>query len=110
MLDETLSRIEAAIKRVEKAGPKEKAELVALLGRLKEEVRTLHQTHSEQARSIASFADAAAHEATRRPQDEALRRHSQEGLGASVSEFEASHPRLVALVNELCTELSRLGI
>lgn len=110
MLEETLSRMEAAIRRIEKAGPKEKAELVALLGRLKEEVRALHSTHSEQARSIASFADSAAHEATRSPQAEVLRRHSREGLGASVADFEASHPELVRLVNELCTQLARLGI
>ena len=85
-------------------------ELKQLLGRLKSELGELSKTHGEQARSIAGFARAASHEATRTTPDPRLLKHALEGLEASVEEFEVSHPRLVQTVGALATLLASMGV
>ena len=109
MIQDTISKIEA---RIGKSGVKDdsKAELLTLLGTLKSEVAELSQTHSDEAQSIAGFTQLSAHEATREEPNPELMKHSIEGLSASVEGFEKSHPRLVAIVNRICTTLSNLGI
>ena len=110
MIEETIKKIEEAVRRIESMEGKKSTELVALLASLKSEVRALSQTHTEQARSIAGFAEAAAHEASRRDKSPRLLEHSVEGLSLSVEGFETSHPRLVKIVNELCVMLAKIGI
>ncbi|MBI5243622.1 MAG: DUF4404 family protein [Elusimicrobia bacterium] len=110
MLEDTLKKMEDAVKKLGSLKGKERAEMLSLLSSLKAEVERLSKTHGEQAHSIASLADMAAHEATRRDKSPDLLRHSQEGLALSARGFEASHPQLVDAINELCTMLARIGI
>lgn len=110
MLEDTVKKMEEAIRKLQSLQGKDKAEMLALLSSLKAEVERLSKTHGEQAHSIASLADMAAHEATRRDRSPDLLKHSQEGLALSARGFEASHPELVAAINELCTMLARIGI
>ncbi|MDE2489971.1 MAG: hypothetical protein KGM24_03940 [Elusimicrobia bacterium] len=110
MIEDTLARIEAAIKTIEAADTKKKAELLRLLRALKKEIGGVDAAHAEGAGSIAGFAGTAAYEATRRATSPKLTRMALEALSASVEGFEASHPGLVRVVNELCRELSSLGI
>jgi hypothetical protein len=110
MLEDTVKKVEDAIRKIDSLKGPDKTELLALLGALKTEVGRLSRTHQEQAHSIASLADMAAHEATRQDKSPALMRHSVEGLALSSEGFEASHPKLVGIVNELCTMLARIGI
>ncbi|MEN9574695.1 MAG: hypothetical protein RL514_2550 [Verrucomicrobiota bacterium] len=109
MIQDTISKIEA---RLGQSGVKEepKAELLTLLGTLKAEVAELSKTHNEEAQSIAGFTQVSAHEAMRDEPNPALVKHSVDGLAASVEGFEKSHPRLVDIVNRICTTLSNLGI
>lgn len=109
MIHDTLSKIES---RIGQSGVKEdtKAELLTLLGTLKAEVAELSKTHGEEAQSIAGFTEVSAHEVTREEPNPALVKHSLDGLAASVGGFEKSHPRLVEIVNRICTTLSNLGI
>lgn len=109
MIHDTLSKIES---RIGQSGVKDdaKAELLTLLGTLKSEVAELSKTHGEAAQSIAGFTQVSAHEATRDEPNPALVQHSLDGLSASVAGFEKSHPRLVDIVNRICTTLSNLGI
>ena len=109
MIHDTLSKIES---RIGQSGVKDdaKAELLTLLGTLKSEVAELSKTHGEEAQSIAGFTQVSAHEATRGEPNPALVKHSLDGLSASVEGFEKSHPRLVEIVNRICTTLSNLGI
>lgn len=109
MIQDTLSKIEA---RIGQSGVKDdsKAELLTLLGTLKSEVAELSKTHGEEAQSIAGFTQVSTHEATREEPNPELVKHSLDGLSASVSGFEKSHPQLVAIVNRICTTLSNLGI
>ena len=63
MIEETVAKIEQAIRRAGEADPQHKETLIRLLEQLKEEVRTLAAREGETASSIAHFAGAATHEA-----------------------------------------------
>ncbi|MEP6636785.1 MAG: DUF4404 family protein, partial [Acidobacteriota bacterium] len=67
-------------------------------------------TNSEDAASVARFAEASAHEATRTRKKPNLLRAALQGLKQSVEEFEATHPELVAEVNEFATALANMGL
>jgi len=110
MLKKTISSIESAIRRIHSIDYERKTELLKLLDTLKTEVNVLGKENPEQARSIAGFTEIAAHEATRVSQNPGLTKISQDGLMASVKEFETSHPILVDTANDICVLLSRLGI
>ena len=110
MLKNTVSKLEAAIRGLQTADPEKKAELARLLSKLKEEIAGLGESRGEHAQSIAGFAQVAAHEATRKDQSPRLLDLSRQGLSFSVQGLEASHPRLVETVNEICSFLAGLGI
>lgn len=110
MIDETIDKIEARLKRLDATRPENKEELFQLLSTLKSEVGQLAQTHADDAESIAGFADLSTHEAVREEKNPELLKHSLAGFKASVARFEQSHPRLAQIVNSFCTTLSNLGI
>ena len=110
MLEDTLSKIEAAIARIGTMDDKKKTELTALLNKLKAEVKTLPLSQMDNANSMANFAQAAAHEAAREDGNKKLKAISIDGLGQSVKSFEASHPILVDTVNDICLMLSQIGL
>lgn len=110
MIKDTLLKIESAIAKIKAGDSKEKAELVALLGKLKAELAELPPARIEEARSIGYFTEAAAHEVTRQNASVQLKNLSISGISYAVQGFEVSHPRLVGVVNELCMILARMGI
>jgi hypothetical protein len=110
MIKETLSKIESAIARVQAADGEQKAKLVSLLNELKAELAALPESRMDDARSIAHFTESAAHEVTRAAGSTELKNLSISGIGYAVKGFEASHPRLVELTNEICMMLARMGI
>jgi hypothetical protein len=110
VLKDTLSSLESAIGKLAHADPAAKAELSRLFTKLKAEIERLGDAQGERARSIAGFAELAAHEATRKEQSEKLQGLSRQGLRFSAEGLEASHPRLVETVNEICGFLAGLGI
>lgn len=110
MVDETLAKIEARIRASDSLDEARKGELLELIGQLRREVGALPPSHAEQARSITGFAEVSTHEATRERRNPRLLGHALEGLRASVTEFEESHPNLVRIVNAICNTLSGLGI
>lgn len=110
MIKETLSKIESAITKIQAADGKEKAELVALLRKLKDELAALPESSLDDARSIAHFTETAAHEVTRANTSLERKNLSISGIAYSVKGFEASHPTLVEITNEICMMLARMGI
>ena len=110
MIEKTISEIETKIGSAETVSPERRRELLQLLATLKTEVAKLSQTNSEQADSIAGFAQLSAHEATRTHQNPQSLEHSVQGLRSSVDGFEKSHPKLVQIVNAISNTLSNLGI
>ena len=110
MIDDTISKIEARLKEAGSLNEDARRELSGLLGTLKTEITELSKTHAEQAQSIAGFTQTSTHEAIREEKNPELLKLSLEGLATSVDGFEKSHPKLVQLVNRICTTLSNLGI
>ena len=85
MIEETVAKIEAAIRETRGAEPKNKAELIAMLEQLKIEVQ--RETRSK---DILDKAD--------------------EKLKDAAVEFDVTHPRLAAIVGEVSMLLSKIGI
>jgi len=110
MIEKTISEIAAKIRGAETVRPDRRQELLKLLATLKTEVAKLSQTNSEQADSIAGFAQLSTHEAMRAEQNPQLRELSLQGLRSSVEDLEQSHPRLTQIVNRISKTLSDLGI
>lgn len=110
MIDDTIDKLEEQVRSASTLQSEARSELLDLLANLKKEIAALSATHADQARSIAGFAAVSAHEATRAEPDAELLALSLKGLSRSVSEFEGSHPRVVQLVNSICSALSNLGI
>lgn len=77
---------------------------------IKAQLAKLDAVHAEKARSVAAFADAAAHEAARKTRSPKLLKIALEGLEHSARDLEAHHPKLSAAIVEICRELSSLGI
>jgi len=110
MIQNTLAEIETRLRQAESVKPETRAELLKLLTTLKSEMAALSKTHAEDAERIAGFTTVSAHEATREKKNPELMDLSLKGLASSVTEFEESHPRLVEVVNRICTTLANLGI
>jgi hypothetical protein len=105
MVEETITQIEARIKKTKSLNDERKKELLDLLSTLKTEVSQLSKTDAEDAQSIIGFT-----EAIREEKNPQLFKLSLEGLSTSVKRFENSHPRLVGIVNSICNTLSNIGI
>ena len=110
MIESTMKRIKARIQQDRSVTDKTKTELLSLLSVLESEITKLSRTHSEHAQSITGFIERSTHEATRREKNPELLNLSLAGLTKSVRGFEASHPRLVADINSICTVLANMGI
>lgn len=110
MIQDTLTKIEAQIEGTDSIKGGRKTELLGLLTTLKTEIDQLSQTNQDQAQTITGFAQVSAHEAIREEKNPQLLKLSLDGLSASVEGFEQSHPKLVDIVNRICTTLSNLGV
>jgi ABC-type transporter Mla subunit MlaD len=110
MIQDRIEKIEATLKDAASLSEESRTQLLRLLAELKAEVAPLTQTHDEDAESIAHFAGASVHEATRRARKPDQADAAIKGLTASVEGFEASHPRLVEIVNRIAVALSNMGI
>lgn len=110
MIRETISKIEARLAEASSLNEQARQELLQLLATLKREVTDLSQTHSEEAKQIAGYAETYATEAVRPQPDRQNMDSALEKLEGSVEGFETSHPKLVEIVNRLATALANLGI
>jgi Domain of unknown function (DUF4404) len=110
MIEERIQGIEARLNESPNIPEASRSELLKLLAALKDEVGALAASHEEDARSIARFVDASAHEATRAEKKPKVIEAALNGLKASVETFEASHPKLAEAVNQFATVLSNMGL
>ena len=110
MIQDRIDKIEATVTHATNLPAETRQELLNLLAELKAEVAPLTATHDEDASSIARFADASVHEATRTERKPEQTEAALKGLTSSVHGFEASHPRLVEIVDRIATTLSNMGI
>ncbi len=110
MIQDRIDKIETTVRSATNLPDETKQQLLALLVELKAEVSPLTETHGEDAASIARFADASVHEATRSERKPDQTAAALSGLNASVQGFEASHPQLVQIVDRIAVTLSNMGI
>ena len=110
MIEDRIRKIEARINGTEKLPAETKGELLALLESLRQEIAELPDSHGEDADSVARFAEASAHEATREERKPQLLEAAIEGLNASVGEFEVTHPKLADTINRIAMILSNMGM
>jgi uncharacterized protein (DUF1800 family) len=110
MIQDRIDKIEATLRSSPNLAAETRDELLQLIQDLKAEVAPLAKSHSDELQSIAGFADASVHEATRSELKPALFETALKGLSTSVQDFEASHPRLVQVVDRLALTLSNMGI
>ena len=108
MIDDTLSKLESRLRDSDNLSTDNRKALHSLVEDLRREIHTLDDTDS--ADSIAGFSEGGAREALRRETDPDLLDLNLQGLRRSTRAFEASHPKLTAVVNSLCHHLSNLGI
>ena len=110
MTEERIEKIKAAVEAADHIPPEKKAELLAVLGKLKPAIAEVAQTHEEEAERISRFVEASAHEvASKKERPEGVERVLHK-LKQSVEKFEASHPDLTAFVTEYSAVLSGMGI
>jgi hypothetical protein len=98
MIEETIRQIEARLNASTNLAPETRAELVALLAKLRAEASQLPAR--ERPEPEAGDQPAAA---------ESMQEHVDK-LRSSVEEFKVSHPKVVQLVNHLANTLAGLGI
>ena len=110
MIEDRIQQIETRLRESGQVSDETRAELLKLLAALKGEVGTLARGHEEDARSLARFVDASAHEATRSEKRPKLVKAALSGLTASAESFEASHPKLAQVVNQIAVVLSNMGL
>ncbi|MBN2572943.1 MAG: DUF4404 family protein [Deltaproteobacteria bacterium] len=110
MISERLAKIEATLRSSSTIPEATRQELLELVAGLKAEVVPLCESHGATAHEIAGNAEAAVHASVRREEHPEQAAQAVEGLAASVRQFEASHPRLVEIVDQLALTLSNLGI
>jgi hypothetical protein len=110
MIEDRIQKIEARLHESANIPEPARAELLKLLAALRDEVGTLAKSHEEDARSIARFVDASAHEATRVEKKPQLIEAALNGLTGSVEAVEASHPKVAEVVNQIAVVLSNMGI
>jgi len=108
MVEDTLKKLEQRLASSESLSDEARDSLRSLVEELRAEIEQIED--SEQAESIAAFTESSAREALRSAQDEDLLELSMQGLRSSTRSFEASHPKLVTVVNGICQQLSSLGI
>jgi hypothetical protein len=110
MISERLAKLESMLRDNPNLSEASRRELLDLVTGLRAEVTPLEDTHAESASQIAGSAEAAVQASMKRDEQPEQATVAVEGLAASVREFEASHPRLVEIVDQLTVTLSNMGI
>jgi len=109
-IEDRLQKIEEQVAKAGNVPEDTKAELLRLLAALRSEIAALPSSKDDEALSIAAFAEASAHEATRNSRKPKLLKAALTGLTGSVEEFETTHPDLAAVLNRLAVVLSNMGM
>lgn len=110
MIEDKLSRIEDKIRKAPSMQEENKESVLSLIGELKDELQAVSAEDSERLSSTGSFAEAGTNEVVRKDGDKGILDIALNGVRESVKEFEETHPRLVQVINSICTQLSNSGL
>ena len=109
MTEERIQKIKSAVESADHISPEKKAELLAVLAKLKPAIAEVAQTHEAEAERISQFVEASAHEVSIKKEQPESVEIVLNILKQSVERFEASHPQLTSFVTEYSATLSNLG-
>ena len=101
MIEDKLKNIEERIRQSENMNSENKDAVLDLLAELKEEISVSNESVEEGVKQGISDMD---HE------DEGIIKSAFNEINNTISEFEESHPKLVQIVNSICTQLSNSGL
>ena len=101
MIEEKLKRIEDRISQSENMAEENKALVLELLKELKSEIAESSENVGNGLKQNISDID---------DDDEGFIQSAFNDINSTLSEFEESHPKLVQIVNSICTQLSNSGL
>ena len=110
MISERLAKIEDTILNARNVPEATRKELLGLVAGLKAEVMPLTDSHGETAEASAGSVEPSAISTDGRGEARDKAAQVMAELADSVHAFEATHPRLVELVDQLALTLSNMGI
>jgi hypothetical protein len=110
MIDKTLNKLVESIQVKNALTDSEKKDVLSLLDELRNEVNLLSTTHQKEAESIVTNADISMNHALDKDANLPLPDFTKLGPHGSLEQFEESHPKLLATINDFCTRLSSLGV
>jgi|GEM_PF-1173914 ribonuclease HII len=108
MIEDTLQKLENRLAQSKNLNEENRKALQELVKNLRLQIDALDD--DDRAESIAGFTETSTREALRVEQDQDLLDIALDGLQKSTREFEATYPKLTAVVNTICQQLSNLGI
>lgn len=101
MIEDKLEKIEERIRQSENMNDENKDSLLALLSELKEEINTSSsKVETDLKKDISGIDD----------EDEGIIQSAFNDINEKITDFEESHPKLVQIVNSICTQLSNSGL
>lgn len=101
MIEDKLEKIEERIRQSENMNDENKDSLLTLLSELKEEINTSSSKVETDLKNDISGID---------DEDEGIIQSAFNDINEKITDFEESHPRLVQIVNSICTQLSNSGL
>lgn len=110
MIDEKLDKIEEKIRNASSMQAENKSIVLDLLSDLKKELKEVDEKDTALLSNTGSFAEVGANEVARENGDKGILDIALQGLNESVKGFEKSHPKLVQVINSICTQLSNSGL
>ncbi|WFB37370.1 DUF4404 family protein [Kiritimatiellota bacterium B12222] len=108
MIEDILHKLEKRLHNAKNLSGENRQALQGLVKDLRKEIDALDD--DDQAESIAGFTENSTREALRKEPDQDLLDAALDGLQKSTRDFEVSYPKLTAVVNNICQQLSNLGI
>ena len=101
MISDKLKIIEDRIIQSETMAEENKTAILALLKELKSEINETSENVSTDLKQNISNIDS---------EDEGFIQSAFKEMNSTMTEFEESHPKLVQIVNSICTQLSNSGL
>ncbi|MCM8525365.1 MAG: DUF4404 family protein [Lentisphaeraceae bacterium] len=101
MIEDKLKKIEERISQSENMSDENKTSVLQLLQELKSEINESSQNVEKDLKQNISDID---------DEDEGIIKSAFNEINNTLSEFEESHPKLVQIVNSICTQLSNSGL
>ncbi|RAP33782.1 hypothetical protein DID77_02410 [Candidatus Marinamargulisbacteria bacterium SCGC AG-439-L15] len=107
---DTLKEIKELIEGSPRISPTRREDLLVLLEELKVEIMMMEVHQRERLKSVVNSTENMARGHLEQSTSHEILAELQEDVALAIHEFEADHPKVVGILQALCTQLSNLGI